>query len=658
LKGVLEGLTMYFASYTHNFISCISSFQILINNVDLDGEFNQVMQTTDINLLKLSKKSSNEGVSIAESFPMVFKELITITGEDLEPYKKMDPVESEGEKLTDSPVKEGQNVNPDAEMDVTEAAKRFGLDPDEQILDSFACALSKRILLQGRLYVTPRKVCFHSYFNDSTIFGKNSTIIIVPMSDIIRVDKKTTAFLFNNGLKIVTKDIEFVFASFMNREVVATLIENAMGIAEISKSTKEDVTSPIQSEKRPNNFFESPEKVKTEAPKNNQPRPSILERHFSTPIREMIQNQTDQPQAEHQNRSAMRKMLRTKRKKSDKKGSTGSGSGAKLSKEDFSTVEEYFNAIEESRLQKLGDEVTLDDYEGVLDPLKTAGVKSHQVFTQIFNDNAKFLEEYAKMKGDTEMEITQWDPVPPDFFVKDFKLITGGDDDEDDGETKTDGLTAEKQLEELGELAQDWPLKSTRQVKYVHPVWDKNPFCKTVKTSEEQTVYWISPNRFVLMTLISVTGAPATDCFKVSQKFVVTQNVPISGQDLSTLETTLSFSYNINWLKGTMLKSRIESSNKKETKETFDSYFVEVAKQELSGVAGGDGAVSKADLDALKKELMASNRQVKKLKSDLEEANNNSQLMTKIFGGVCLVLFLYSYIISSRLTSLANRFDE
>jgi len=42
--------------------------------------------------------------------------------------------------------------------------------PNEVLINSYVCALVDNILLQGKLYLTSHKLCFHSYFNKSNIF--------------------------------------------------------------------------------------------------------------------------------------------------------------------------------------------------------------------------------------------------------------------------------------------------------------------------------------------------------------------------------------------------------------------------------------------------------------------------------------------------------
>ena len=63
----------------------------------------------------------------------------------------------------------------------------FYIDSGEIVLDDFSCALSDLILLQGKLFITDKKLVFYSWFNNTTLFGK--TIMEIPLTDIIYLDK-------------------------------------------------------------------------------------------------------------------------------------------------------------------------------------------------------------------------------------------------------------------------------------------------------------------------------------------------------------------------------------------------------------------------------------------------------------------------------------
>ena len=81
-----------------------------------------------------------------------------------------------------------------------------------------------KILIQGRLYVTNKRLCFHSYFHDKTIFGKE-TKILIPLANIARVEKKTNVMVFDNSISIFTKEEREIFiTSFMFRDQAHELI--------------------------------------------------------------------------------------------------------------------------------------------------------------------------------------------------------------------------------------------------------------------------------------------------------------------------------------------------------------------------------------------------------------------------------------------------
>lgn len=87
------------------------------------------------------------------------------------------------------------------------------LDLTDRLLDDFACALSREILLQGRIYISEHNICFNS-----NLLGW-VTNLAIPMDDIIRFEKKTTAGLFPNGIMIQTKTEKHSFASFLSRDM-------------------------------------------------------------------------------------------------------------------------------------------------------------------------------------------------------------------------------------------------------------------------------------------------------------------------------------------------------------------------------------------------------------------------------------------------------
>lgn len=89
---------------------------------------------------------------------------------------------------------------------------------NEALIDDFSCALSKDILVQGRLYLSERYVCFNS-----NILGW-TTNVVIPLQEVIQIEKKSTAGLFPNGMVIRTLHHKYVFATFLSRDLTFNIL--------------------------------------------------------------------------------------------------------------------------------------------------------------------------------------------------------------------------------------------------------------------------------------------------------------------------------------------------------------------------------------------------------------------------------------------------
>lgn len=103
---------------------------------------------------------------------------------------------------------------------VEELRRFFDLPRDELFLDEFYCALYKRILLQGRMYIFEHYLCFYS-----NVFGWVKRKVI-PLSEVSEVTKKRN-YGFPNSIEVVWKKKEF-FTSFLNRANAFTLLCEAV----------------------------------------------------------------------------------------------------------------------------------------------------------------------------------------------------------------------------------------------------------------------------------------------------------------------------------------------------------------------------------------------------------------------------------------------
>lgn len=69
-------------------------------------------------------------------------------------------------------------------------------------LGVYNCAFSHKILLQGKLYIFPKKICFFSYFNNKNLLV-GETVLDIPAKDVLDVKKINIAKFFDTGVELV-----------------------------------------------------------------------------------------------------------------------------------------------------------------------------------------------------------------------------------------------------------------------------------------------------------------------------------------------------------------------------------------------------------------------------------------------------------------------
>lgn len=129
---------------------------------------------------------------------------------------------------------------------------KIALLEDEKFFKSFSCGLSDKIILTGRLYITNKRLCFHSKFNPSNVFF-GDTFIQIPRKDIKKVEKRLNAIVFDNSISVTTVNGEVFFTSFFSRNEAFDLICSALDInadecmfepSLIEESPLEEVAAP------------------------------------------------------------------------------------------------------------------------------------------------------------------------------------------------------------------------------------------------------------------------------------------------------------------------------------------------------------------------------------------------------------------------------
>jgi len=97
--------------------------------------------------------------------------------------------------------------------------KKFGkLDSSEWVMESYSCAASIRILLQGMIYVTNKNIFFYSPFNNKTVIG-HGTKIKISYGSIKKIKKETKLLVFPNSIRFsLNSGEEILFTSFVSRE--------------------------------------------------------------------------------------------------------------------------------------------------------------------------------------------------------------------------------------------------------------------------------------------------------------------------------------------------------------------------------------------------------------------------------------------------------
>ncbi|KAF9996236.1 Sterol 3-beta-glucosyltransferase [Entomortierella chlamydospora] len=96
--------------------------------------------------------------------------------------------------------------------------KEFSL-PGEDLSETFSGYLLRVLPLNGRIYLSDNYICFRSSLY------KSSTRLIVPLEDVIHVEKNNGTQFYFHGLTILTKIDEEIFFEFYNKDTCAKVLK-------------------------------------------------------------------------------------------------------------------------------------------------------------------------------------------------------------------------------------------------------------------------------------------------------------------------------------------------------------------------------------------------------------------------------------------------
>lgn len=94
-------------------------------------------------------------------------------------------------------------------------------------VSTYVCTLDKESGWHGSLYVLNTHVCFYGKF-----FTKSYRVVI-PLEDVVLVERKSTAKVFQNALKITTRQFSYLFTNFLRRDAAYRDVTHCVHLAKL-----------------------------------------------------------------------------------------------------------------------------------------------------------------------------------------------------------------------------------------------------------------------------------------------------------------------------------------------------------------------------------------------------------------------------------------
>ena len=99
---------------------------------------------------------------------------------------------------------------------------------------------------------------------------------------------------------------------------------------------------------------------------------------------------------------------------------------------------------------------------------------------------------------------------------------------------------------------------------------------KTCACIENQTIYFLSKQEFIIDSQIQVSGVPLSDCFIAYMRW------KISGEEITNIEVF----YGVDFIKSTMFKKKIESTGIEKSKTAINTTWIPLVKRKMLELKG------------------------------------------------------------------------
>lgn len=194
-------------------------YKILLKNQKLSIFLDDWMTDTDETSVESQETAISKDTSLRSSFDSRLS-ISKVPNRDFKLIGNLNSWQQQQAKNIDPPVTSVRKAF------TKDLMYKFNALENEVIIDTFSCTFSDNLLLQGRLYLTTKRLAFQSPFNVKTVFGE--TVVVVPNGEIRSLERDKLLFGISNILHINTIHGRVTFSSFASSDRAIKLIDEVL----------------------------------------------------------------------------------------------------------------------------------------------------------------------------------------------------------------------------------------------------------------------------------------------------------------------------------------------------------------------------------------------------------------------------------------------